>query len=109
MNKRFAVAFTAAAVLAVPVVASAQHIVMMTMTPPANSATMMCRPVNKGEKPTAMMGSTALECKTMTAMMLNGKMKVPDTTKMAGAGSEKAWTQWLSSALVVPPGGTGGG
>jgi hypothetical protein len=78
---------------------------MAPMKPPSNSATMLCRPATQGEKPTAMMGSTGIVCKTMDKMMQNGMMMVPNTKST----SDDNWKSWLNSALFIPvtPGGTG--
>jgi hypothetical protein len=75
------------------------------MKPPSNGATMLCRPATQSEKPTAMMGSTGIVCKTMDKMMQSGMMMVPNTKSAA----DDNWKQWLNSALLVPitAGGSG--
>jgi hypothetical protein len=69
---------------------------MAPMKPPANSATMLCRPAAQSEKPTAMMGSTGIVCKPM--VMQSGMMMVPNTKTPA----DQPWQNWLNSALLVP-------
>ena len=123
MNKTLMLAFGAAALIGVPVAVVAADAVVTTvlMDPPANSATMMCRPAATTEKgthapvtaaaataPTAGSQGTVV-CKTMTAMTQGGKMQIPDTTKLDAAGTDRAWRIWLQQSLIIPPGGTGGG
>ncbi len=71
---------------------------MAPMKPAANGATMLCRPAVQGEKPSAMMGTTGIVCKTMDKMMQNGMMMVPNTKSAA----DDAWKSWLNSALLIP-------
>ncbi|MDB5094162.1 MAG: hypothetical protein JWO85_2263 [Candidatus Eremiobacteraeota bacterium] len=78
---------------------------MAPMKPPSNGATMLCRPATQGEKPTAMMGSTGIVCKTMDKMMQNGMMMVPNTKSAA----DGAWQGWLTQALLVPVTAPGNG
>jgi hypothetical protein len=83
-----------------PAMAPAATGAMAPMKPPSNGATMLCRPAAQGEKPTAMMGSTGIVCKTMDKMMQNGMMMVPNTK----SASDDAWKSWLNSALLIPGG-----
>jgi hypothetical protein len=78
---------------------------MAPMKPPSNGATMLCRPATQGEKPTAMMGSTGIVCKTMDKMMQNGMMMVPNTKSAA----DGAWQGWLTQALLIPVTAPGNG
>jgi hypothetical protein len=78
-------------------------------TSPALSATMLCRPEVSGEKPTAMMGSTGIVCKSMPKVAIN--QMGPNTTGMSGAAATAAWRRWLSQTMSVPQilgGGAGG-
>jgi hypothetical protein len=85
-----------------PAMAPASTGAMAPMKPAPNGATMLCRPAAQGEKPTAMMGSTGIVCKTMDKMMQNGMMMVPNTKST----SDDTWKSWLNSTLLIP-GGTG--
>jgi hypothetical protein len=78
---------------------------MAPMKPPSNGATMLCRPATQGEKPTAMMGSSGIVCKTMDKMMQNGMMMVPNTKSAA----DGAWQGWLTQALLIPVTAPGNG
>jgi len=76
---------------------------------PALNATMMCRDATSGEKPSAMMGSTGIVCKSMPRLPIS-KMG-PNTAGMSGAAATAAWRSWLSQAMSVPEvlgGGAGG-
>jgi hypothetical protein len=78
-------------------------------TSPALVATMMCRAETTGEKPTAMMGSTGIVCKSMPRLPIS-KMG-PNTTGMSGPATDAAWRRWLSQSMSVPQvlgGGAGG-
>jgi hypothetical protein len=81
-----------------PAMAPASTGAMAPMKPAPNGATMLCRPAAQGEKPTAMMGSTGIVCKTMDKMMQNGMMMVPNTK----SASDDAWRQWLNQAMFIP-------
>jgi len=121
MNSSLAALLVGAALLAIPGAALAQSTTapaaapgamapattgaMAPMKPPSNSATMLCRPATQGEKPTAMMGSTGIVCKTMDKMMQNGMMMVPNTKSAA----DGAWQGWLTQALLIPVTAPGNG
>jgi len=80
----------------------------MSKMSPAMQATMMCRPAMSGEKPSAMMGSKGIVCKSMAKP--TSKMG-PDVTGMTGAQADAAWRSWLSLMMAVPEtagGGAGG-
>jgi pyruvate kinase len=64
-------------------------------------ATMLCRPVAKGEKPEAMMGTKGIVCKSLDKMMAGGHMG-PNTKAMDKAATDKAWQEWLDQAMLVP-------
>ena len=69
----------------------------------------LCRDATSGEKPSAMMGSTGIVCKSMPRLPIS-KMG-PNTAGMSGAAATAAWRSWLSQAMSVPEvlgGGTGG-
>lgn len=114
MNKRLAVLALGAGLFAMPSIAAAQAAPdaaaspsgMAPMKPPANSATMLCRPATASEKPNAAMGSQPLVCKSMT--MSGGMMMIPDAKAMKSSNdTDRAWRDWLTQSLVVPTGGTG--
>jgi hypothetical protein len=89
MKLTFACAALAAATIGFASVAMADD--AMTSKPaamPAHMATMLCRPVEGGEKATAMMGTTALVCKpidTKEVMAMKSKMDEPSWLKMLNA------------------------
>jgi hypothetical protein len=70
---------------------------------PAMDATMMCRPAMTGEKPTAMMGTKGIVCKSMPKMA-PGKMMGPDTKGMTPAQADEAWRKWLEQMMQVQSG-----
>jgi hypothetical protein len=81
----------------------------MSNMSPAMDATMMCRAAMSGEKPSAMMGSKGIVCKSIPKMPMS-KMG-PDTTGMNSAQAAAAWHRWLSLMMAVPEtagGGAGG-
>jgi hypothetical protein len=78
-----------------------------SMSATSMDGTMMCRAAMTGEKPTAMMGSKGIVCKSMPKMM-PAKMG-PDTKGMDAAAADAAWRKWLTEMMAVPtsPGGNG--
>jgi hypothetical protein len=94
-----------AALLAIPAATRADDQAMAPMKPAAMDATMLCRPATATEKPTAMMGTQGIVCKSMDKMMKDGMMMVPDTK----SASDKAWRTWLDSALLIPVSAGGNG
>lgn len=75
----------------------------------AMDATMLCRPAAANEKPTAMMGSKGIVCKSMAKMMASGHMG-PNTKGMDAAKVDAAWRAWLEQAMQVQSNtGTTGG
>jgi hypothetical protein len=76
------------------------------MTKPAMEATMMCRPAMAGEKPTGMMGTKGVVCKTMKMTPHMG----PDTKGMTQAQADAAWRAWLEQMMNIQSAtGTTGG
>ena len=74
------------------------------MKVPANAATFMCRAAGAGEKATGTIGTQSVVCKSNQAMMTgSGMMKVPNTTGLDGAATDKAWRDWLTSILSMQP------
>lgn len=88
------------ALLALPATTSAD-VAMHGMKPVPMDATMLCRAALPHEKPTAMMGTKGIVCKSMAGMMKGGMMMVPDTKSAA----DKAWDHWLEQSLLVPRAG----
>jgi hypothetical protein len=78
-----------------------------SMSPASMDATMMCRAAMTGEKPTAMMGTKGIVCRSMPKMAPS-KMG-PDTKGMDAAATNAAWQKWLMEMMAVPtsPGGNG--
>ena len=73
----------------------------------AMDATMMCRPAAAGEKPTAMMGSKGIVCKSMA--MKGGHMG-PNTKGMSAAQTDAAWRKWIQEMMLIQSAaGTAGG
>ncbi|HEY4439696.1 MAG TPA: hypothetical protein VGN14_04535 [Candidatus Elarobacter sp.] len=106
MKKTLMITLVGAA-LAVPAAAVGQATVMVMMAPPANAATIMCRPATSTEKPNATAGSTGLTCKAIA--MQNGQMQIPDTSKMNRADADASWRRWVMQSVQVPLSGNGGG
>jgi hypothetical protein len=76
------------------------------MAKPAMEATMMCRPAMAGEKPTAMMGTKGVVCKSMKMTPHMG----PDTKGMTAAQADAAWRAWLEQQMNIQSAtGTAGG
>lgn len=72
--------------------------------------TMICRVAASGEKGNAMMmaGQKPLMCKTVAAMMHDGKISGPDLSKaLTTEQVNAAWQAWISAKFSVPatPGG----
>lgn len=88
------------ALLVLPSTTSAD-VAMQGMKPVPMDATMLCRPAMAHEKPTAMMGTKGIVCKSMDPMMKGGMMMVPDTKSAA----DKAWEHWLEHSLLIPRSG----
>jgi hypothetical protein len=98
--KKTVLGIAAAAVLALAVPALAKHSAM--------EAQWMCRPAMAGEKPTAMMGSKGVTCKTMPAMTssMGPKMKAGMTAQQMDA----AWRAWIEQQMLIQSAtGTTGG
>lgn len=100
MKIRLAALAIGTALLALPSTTSADS-AMQGMKPVPMDATMMCRPALAHEKPTAMMGTKGIVCKSMAPMMKGGMIMVPDTKSVA----DKAWEHWLEQSLLVPRAG----
>lgn len=100
MNIRLAALAIGASLLVLPSTTSAD-VAMHGMKPVLMDATMLCRPAMAHEKPTAMMGTKGIVCKSMAGMMKGGMMMVPDTKSPA----DKAWEHWLEQSLLVPRSG----
>lgn len=76
------------------------------MKGPSTEATLLCRPAAAGEKPDATFEGKGIVCKPMDKMMMHGKMG-PNTAGMDKAATEKAWQDWIQSAVLVPRSGDG--
>jgi hypothetical protein len=67
-------------------------------------ATLVCRAPQKDEKPNATTtANVPLVCKSMTAMMHDGKMMGP--AMQAGATAAKVdddWRAWINATLLIP-------
>lgn len=80
------------------------------MMPKAMSGMMICRPAASGEKGNAMMmaGHGAMMCKSVKAMMHDGKIVGPDLSKALTAEQvNAAWQAYLATQFTIPatPGG----
>ena len=95
--KKTVLGVAAAAVLALAVPALAKQSAM--------EAQWMCRPAVAGEKPTAMMGTQAIECKNMPAW------KGPTLKRgMTPSEVDAAWRAWLEQQMLIQSAsGTSGG
>jgi hypothetical protein len=105
MKKIVLAAAAAVALFGVPAFA------MDSMSGPHNKmdATMMCRPAAAGEKPTAMMGTKGIVCKSMSGMMKGGHMG-PDVKGMSAAQTDAAWRKWVQDQILIQSSaGTAGG
>lgn len=86
----------------------APALAMDSMAKPAMEATMMCRPAAAGEKPTAMMGTKGIVCKTMGKM--DPKHMGPKTAGMTMAQADAAWRAWIEQMMQIQSAtGTTGG
>lgn len=108
MNSRLTALAMGAALLTIPAASLADTAspAMAPMKPAATGATMLCRPATAKEKPTAMMGSQGIVCKSMDKMMKDGMMMVPATSS---SDADKAWRAWLDAAMSIPPAVGGNG
>ncbi len=73
-------------------------------------AMMICREAKPNEKGTAMMmsGHMNLTCKSITAMMHDGKVTGPDLSKaLTTEQVSAAWQAWIAAQFSIPatPGG----
>jgi hypothetical protein len=101
MKRLIYAAAAAAALAAAAVPALAKH-------DKAMEAQWMCRPAMASEKPTAMMGTKGIECKSMDAMMASAK-KGPNIKGMTAAQVDAAWRAWLTEQVVINATAGGGG
>ena len=97
MKKILLGAVAALALLAVPALAKHDK---------AMDAQWMCRPAMTKEKPTAMMGTKGIECKSMDSMMKGGHMG-PNVAGMSAAQTDAAWRAWIQDAVMIPASGNG--
>ncbi|HEY0615566.1 MAG TPA: hypothetical protein VGC96_13025 [Candidatus Elarobacter sp.] len=99
--KKTVLAAAAAAVMLLAVPALAKH-------DKAMDAQWMCRPAMASEKPTAMMGTKGIYCKTMPAMAPGMGPKM--TSGMTAAQMDAAWRAWLEQVMQIQSAtGTAGG
>lgn len=110
MNKTVTAALIAALAI-IPSAAFAENAMHddHMMAKPA-SATMICRTAASGEKGNAMMVAEhgTLVCKSVGAMMHDGKIIGPDLTKtLTVEQASAAWQAWIAAQFAVPaiPGG----
>jgi hypothetical protein len=97
--------FAAVAIMGAPALA-ADDSMAKKPNPEMMEATMMCRPAMTGEKPTAMMGTKGVVCKTMAKM--DSKKMGPKTAGMTVEQADAAWRAWLEQVMMIQNSGGGG-
>lgn len=108
MKNLLAPAFAAGLLLGLPLAAGAAD-AMDKMDKPAMTSTMMCRPAMEKEKSTAMMGKTAVVCKTITPAMMKKLEAGPNvSSSLTSMQLNDAWKKFVMESIEIPSTGGGG-